>query len=214
MIRVDKETLEPSSFEWGRVLTETTVLDRIEERLELSVNGHIFPIRISESESFLRGSRRSCSCFVQPSVSADSESDQTVRSDKQDIHVKMLQGLRHIVRSGLERSPFAPFSCSPVFDTKLDWVSVPIVGGIELKYGHVAEGSTTEVSLSNGGKRKVRLLSHIVQNVLSPQVKLQAKKYSRKGKGRPCKSVVPSSTRADISLSDSDLRSCKEAIFK
>ncbi|KAK8593585.1 hypothetical protein V6N13_042846 [Hibiscus sabdariffa] len=115
---------------------------------------------------------------------------------------------------GLERSPFAPFSCSPVLDTKLDCVSVPIVGGIELKYGHVAEGSTTEVSLSNGGKRKVRLLSHIVQNVLSPQVKLQAEKYSRKGKGRPCKSVVPSSTRADISLSDSDLRSRKEAIFK
>ncbi|KAK8593584.1 hypothetical protein V6N12_045661 [Hibiscus sabdariffa] len=72
MIRVDKETLEPSSFERGRVLTETTVLDQIEERLELSVNGHIFQICISESESFLRGSRRSCSCFAQPSVSADS----------------------------------------------------------------------------------------------------------------------------------------------
>ncbi|KAK8593572.1 hypothetical protein V6N12_045649 [Hibiscus sabdariffa] len=62
-------------------------------------------------------------------------------------------------KEGLERSPFAPVSCSPVLDTKLDWVSVPIVGGVELKYGHVPEGSKTEVLLSNGGKRKVRLLS-------------------------------------------------------
>ncbi|KAK8715525.1 hypothetical protein V6N13_042859 [Hibiscus sabdariffa] len=69
-------------------------------------------------------------------------------------------------KEGLERSPFAPVSCSPVLDTKLDWV------------------------------------------------KLQAEKHSRKGEGRPCKVVLPSSTSAYISLSDSCLRSRKEAILK
>ncbi|KAK8715507.1 hypothetical protein V6N13_042841 [Hibiscus sabdariffa] len=101
-----------------------------------------------------------------------------------------------------------------LLDTNLDWVSGPIVGAVELKYGHVAEGSTREVLLSNGSKRKVRLLSHIVQSVLSPQVKLQAEKHSHKGRGRPCKAVVPSSTSVDISLSNSDLRIRKEAILE
>ncbi|KAK8641032.1 hypothetical protein V6N13_008783 [Hibiscus sabdariffa] len=37
VILVAEETLEPSSFERGRVLIETRVLDRIEEWLELVV---------------------------------------------------------------------------------------------------------------------------------------------------------------------------------
>ncbi|KAK8593588.1 hypothetical protein V6N12_045665 [Hibiscus sabdariffa] len=119
-----------------------------------------------------------------------------------------------LITPSFERSPFAHVSCSPVLDTNLDWVSGPIVGAVELKYGHVAEGSTREVLLSNGSKRKVRLLSHIVQSVLSPQVKLQAEKHSHKGRGRPCKAVVPSSTSVDISLSNSDLRIRKEAILE
>ncbi|KAK8571610.1 hypothetical protein V6N13_047275 [Hibiscus sabdariffa] len=72
VILVSEETLEPSSFERGRVLIETGVLDQIEERLELVVEGHKFPIRLSEANTFLRGPRCSCSRDAQDS-STDSE---------------------------------------------------------------------------------------------------------------------------------------------
>ncbi|KAK8652757.1 hypothetical protein V6N13_126782 [Hibiscus sabdariffa] len=57
LIVLEEATVEPSSFERGRMLVETSVLDRIEERLELSVDGHIFPIRITESDTLLQGPR-------------------------------------------------------------------------------------------------------------------------------------------------------------
>ncbi|KAK8575647.1 hypothetical protein V6N12_063315 [Hibiscus sabdariffa] len=72
VILMAKETLEPSSFERGRVLIETGVLDRIEERLELVVEGRKFSIRLSETDTFLRGPRCSCSRDTQDS-STDSE---------------------------------------------------------------------------------------------------------------------------------------------
>ncbi|KAK8480075.1 hypothetical protein V6N12_058158 [Hibiscus sabdariffa] len=40
---VEEVMLEPSSFERGWVLIETSVIDRIEEHLELSMNGHSNP---------------------------------------------------------------------------------------------------------------------------------------------------------------------------
>ncbi|KAK8998548.1 hypothetical protein V6N11_083935 [Hibiscus sabdariffa] len=57
---VAEETLEPSSFKRGRMLTEMRVLERIEERLELVVEGRSFPIRLSEADTFLCGPRYSC----------------------------------------------------------------------------------------------------------------------------------------------------------
>ncbi|KAK8593570.1 hypothetical protein V6N12_045647 [Hibiscus sabdariffa] len=104
-------------------------------------------------------------------------------SDKQDIHVKHVVQANGVGDGGLPHSGSTEVAHiedvagieayrevgstlilkgdanKEVLDTKLDWVSVPIVGGVELKYGHVPEGSKTEVLLSNGGKRKVRLLS-------------------------------------------------------
>ncbi|KAK8589475.1 hypothetical protein V6N12_023870 [Hibiscus sabdariffa] len=55
VILLEEAITEPSSFERGRVLIETTVIDRIEKRLELSVGGHVFPIRLSESDMLLHG---------------------------------------------------------------------------------------------------------------------------------------------------------------
>ncbi|KAK8689598.1 hypothetical protein V6N13_088312 [Hibiscus sabdariffa] len=55
VILLEEAIAEPSSFERGRVLIETTVIDRIEKRLELSVGGHVFPIRLSESDMLLHG---------------------------------------------------------------------------------------------------------------------------------------------------------------
>ncbi|KAK8653098.1 hypothetical protein V6N13_127113 [Hibiscus sabdariffa] len=57
VIVLEETTVESSSFERGRVLVETSVLDRIEECLELSVDGHVFPIRLTESDTLLRGPR-------------------------------------------------------------------------------------------------------------------------------------------------------------
>ncbi|KAK8656925.1 hypothetical protein V6N13_098859 [Hibiscus sabdariffa] len=54
---LEEATAEPSSFERGWVLIETTVIDRIEECLELSMGGHVFRIHLSESETLLRGPR-------------------------------------------------------------------------------------------------------------------------------------------------------------
>ncbi|KAL4352001.1 hypothetical protein GQ457_06G014710 [Hibiscus cannabinus] len=57
VILLEEATAEPSSFERGRVLVESSVLERIEEHLELFVEGQVFPIRLTESDTLLRGPR-------------------------------------------------------------------------------------------------------------------------------------------------------------
>ncbi|KAL4312830.1 hypothetical protein GQ457_01G024520 [Hibiscus cannabinus] len=59
VICVDEETLEPASFERGRVLIESPTLDRIEKLLDLKVLEKTFPVRVSEVELFLQGP---CTC--------------------------------------------------------------------------------------------------------------------------------------------------------
>ncbi|KAK8704594.1 hypothetical protein V6N13_048214 [Hibiscus sabdariffa] len=47
----DDITLEPHSFEWGRILIEMSHLERIEESVEVTINGLSFRVHVSEVES-------------------------------------------------------------------------------------------------------------------------------------------------------------------
>ncbi|KAK9012101.1 hypothetical protein V6N11_040170 [Hibiscus sabdariffa] len=75
VIQVAEATVELSSFERGRVLIETTSLDRIEECVELRVKDKIFPIRIAKAETFLRGPRCSYVCTSHRSNLESSDSE-------------------------------------------------------------------------------------------------------------------------------------------
>ncbi|KAL4297450.1 hypothetical protein GQ457_12G002520 [Hibiscus cannabinus] len=57
VIKVAKETIEPSSFEKGRVLIETKFLEWIEECVQLCLESRVFPGRITEADTLLRGPR-------------------------------------------------------------------------------------------------------------------------------------------------------------
>ncbi|KAK8638944.1 hypothetical protein V6N13_137352 [Hibiscus sabdariffa] len=71
--------------------------------------------------------------------------------------------------------------------------------------GSTAEGSNTEMLVTNGHKRKVRLLTDIISSLQLPEEKRKANKTDkRRERGRPRKSVTTFEI-ADISLSDSDL---------
>ncbi|KAK9019942.1 hypothetical protein V6N11_054447 [Hibiscus sabdariffa] len=54
-ICVEDETLEPSSSGRGRVLIESTSLDRIEDRIEWMVMDSSLLVRVLEAEIFLQG---------------------------------------------------------------------------------------------------------------------------------------------------------------
>ncbi|KAK9044650.1 hypothetical protein V6N11_058545 [Hibiscus sabdariffa] len=175
------------------------------------VEGHSYPIRISEVETFLRGPRCSCPCVTQSSTYTNFE--QAVDSIEQDIPGEqavqadgvvtdaVLKGVEEKVSwrgnglweglpvasssilPGCEVSPVVRVPCLPSLDPRSDWVSMLIVDGFELKEGPHAEGSTTNILLPNGCKKKVRMLTNVIQSVLPPQEKLRAEKQSRKGRG-------------------------------
>ncbi|KAK8631546.1 hypothetical protein V6N13_028329 [Hibiscus sabdariffa] len=49
-LKIDKDTAEPQSFENGYVFIEMTQIERINETIDLVVNGEIIPIRVWEVE--------------------------------------------------------------------------------------------------------------------------------------------------------------------
>ncbi|KAK8613483.1 hypothetical protein V6N13_101245 [Hibiscus sabdariffa] len=187
-------TLEPSSFERGRVLIETTVIDRIEERLEFSVGGRVFSVCISESDTLLHGPRV---CRMRDNSSNSGESvsiGDEERIDREDVRGQdgATDALVPAVRDHEQ-----------LVDEAVNCV------------GPVVEGSNTEVLVSNGHKRKVRLLTDIISSLQTPEEKRKAAKaVQRRGHGRPCKSAISTSEIADISLNDSDLLYRKKAILK
>ncbi|KAK9012100.1 hypothetical protein V6N11_040169 [Hibiscus sabdariffa] len=90
-----------------------------------------------------------------------------------------------------EGSPIVSLPPMSVLHTCMDLVNAPImeevvVEGLDLKsVGPVFEGSTTEIVNIHGSRRKVRLLSDVIQSVLSPEEReLPAKYSSKKGRGR------------------------------
>ncbi|KAK8547977.1 hypothetical protein V6N13_055182 [Hibiscus sabdariffa] len=81
--------------------------------------------------------------------------------------------------------------------------------------GPVAKGSNTKLLVSNGHKRKVRLLTDIICSLQKLEEKRKmTTAVQRRGLGRPRKSAISTSEIADISLSDSDLLHRQEAILK
>ncbi|KAK8593614.1 hypothetical protein V6N12_045691 [Hibiscus sabdariffa] len=213
IILVAEETLKPSSFERGQVLIETGVLDQIEERLELVVEGRKFPIRISKADTFLRGPRCSCSRDSQssstyseqvedptqdvPAEQEDQEDDvrqfdrdkgvaEVVGADSKSVDDASVEGIGTMVAwrenelweglKGVSCSSVSGCAVAPVEPVPLllnagsssNWVSVSITDGIELQNGPAAEGSTTKILFRNGSKKKVRLLTDVIQSVLSP----------------------------------------------
>ncbi|KAK8690717.1 hypothetical protein V6N13_074245 [Hibiscus sabdariffa] len=73
VICVEEETLDPTSFERGRILIESPSLTRVEFKVDLKVLDAVFPVRVSEAELCLRGPR--VSRVVQGNRSDGSNSD-------------------------------------------------------------------------------------------------------------------------------------------
>ncbi|KAK8572619.1 hypothetical protein V6N12_028669 [Hibiscus sabdariffa] len=54
LVYIDKDTSAPTSFEQGCILIETDVMNRIEDVVELVVNGRLYPLRVHEIDSLFR----------------------------------------------------------------------------------------------------------------------------------------------------------------
>ncbi|KAK9045603.1 hypothetical protein V6N11_051512 [Hibiscus sabdariffa] len=220
VIRVAEETMVPSSFEKGRVLIETSTLDRIDYRLELCVNDKVFPVRITEADTFLRGSRLGCDCPVSDSESQSTNEEERNLPDAKDHMVDEVQDHVEVAvaKDGAECVVLTAHPpLQPVLDTDLDLVSVPIEEGvIEGLASNVSwpavEGSKAEVIHFKGSRRKVRMLADVIQSVSSPAEREERKKGS-KGRGRQ-RPVFGSSEVAGISLSYSDFRNRQEVLLK
>ncbi|KAK8559282.1 hypothetical protein V6N12_042561 [Hibiscus sabdariffa] len=129
MIMLEEATAEPSSFERGWVLIETTVIDRIEECLELSMGGHVFRIHLSESETLLRGPRML-------GVSDDSSSSGESASSDVEVAANVVVS-KVLVSNGYT---LVPALRDP--DQLVDVVVTCV--------GPIVEGSNSEVLVSNG----------------------------------------------------------------
>ncbi|KAK8991898.1 hypothetical protein V6N11_044795 [Hibiscus sabdariffa] len=91
VIRVAEEIMVHSSFEKGRMLIETSTMDRIDDRLELCVNDKVFPVRITEVDTFLRGSRLGCDCPVSDCESQSTNEEERNLPDVDDHMVDEVQ---------------------------------------------------------------------------------------------------------------------------
>ncbi|KAK8574351.1 hypothetical protein V6N13_016151 [Hibiscus sabdariffa] len=87
----------PSSFEKGRVLIETSTMDQIDDHMELCVNDKVFPVRIMEADTFLRGSRLGCDCHVSDCESQNTNEDEHNIPVAEDHMVNKVQD--HVVVS-------------------------------------------------------------------------------------------------------------------
>ncbi|KAK8635500.1 hypothetical protein V6N13_004234 [Hibiscus sabdariffa] len=54
LVYIDKDTSATTSFEQGCILIETDVMNRIEDVVELVVNGRLYPLRVHEIDSLFR----------------------------------------------------------------------------------------------------------------------------------------------------------------
>ncbi|KAL4332436.1 hypothetical protein GQ457_07G009330 [Hibiscus cannabinus] len=197
LIPVAEETLEPSSFEKGLVLIEMKVLDRIEEQLELVVDSQRVEMGGVDSKS--------------------GEGDAVERPSAIFAwrEKKLWEGHKDVSRSssaGCYGVATAPAPALVHGDSTVIWVTVPITDGVEVQSGPAVSGSTTKILFCNGNKKKVCILIDVIRSTLSLQEKLLTDKQVRKGKGRPRKTVVPSSSIADILLSDADFQ-CQQSVI-
>ncbi|KAK8596139.1 hypothetical protein V6N12_064638 [Hibiscus sabdariffa] len=183
---------------WSRENFERLV--SIEERLKLFVGGRVYLVRISESDTLLHGPRVSAkedsSSSLGESVCVSEE-----QSDREDVRgtVNIYGSYADGMKVSSDEEAAADFAArAGRSGGSLVDVAVNCVGP-------VAEGSNAEMLVTNGHKRKVRLLTDIISSLHSLEEKRKADKADkRRGCGRPRK-LVANSEIADISLNDLDL---------
>ncbi|KAK8991964.1 hypothetical protein V6N11_044857 [Hibiscus sabdariffa] len=110
-----RETLEPSSFYRGRVLIETGVLDRIEERLQLVVEG----------------------------LEVAVEGNATMVAWRENELWEDPKGASYSSVSGRAGATIEPSPMLLNEDSIVSWFSIPITDEVELQTGPVTEDSTT-----------------------------------------------------------------------
>ncbi|KAK8558180.1 hypothetical protein V6N13_073853 [Hibiscus sabdariffa] len=214
MICVEEETLEPTSFERGRVLIESPSLTRLEFKVDLKVLDVVFSVRVSEAKLFLRGPR--VSRVVQENRSDKSNSDSedmmansatsdvgngSGRDRKEGECQRESGGAIHGADSG--ETGQVLWRGNQLWDnvgegvesdaqvTKRDAVSaLPGSDGLNLELGGPVvpyKGTAADVIMYRGSHRKVRLLNGVIRSVQSPTEVLANAKRKGKGRGRPQK---------------------------
>ncbi|KAL4376983.1 hypothetical protein GQ457_02G029440 [Hibiscus cannabinus] len=242
VILLEDATAEPSSFERGRVLVESSVLERIEERLELVVEGQVFPIRLTESDTLLRGPR------VYGSSESQSSSEDVASRDDEDLCPNELEEGQVIATGGpvvgIEEMATDEAKVTAVVSKDLLIVpsDEPEVEGVRWRgndlWNGQEEASNAMVQTEDaeqlvdvavicdgpgfqGSNAKVKLVNNnsrkvrLLSDVISSlQTPEEKRKEIKKGRGRPRKVSVSNTPIADISLSDSDLAHRQEVLLK
>ncbi|KAK9000917.1 hypothetical protein V6N11_081398 [Hibiscus sabdariffa] len=186
----------PSSFDKGRVLIETSTLDRFDDHLVLCVNDK--SQSTNEEERNLPNAKDHMVDEVQDHVEI------AVANDGAECG--------SLIREEEEVVPVAHPPLQPVLDTDLDLVSVPIEEGVieGLAFnviGPAVEGSQAKVIYFKGSRRKVRMLADVIQSVSSSAEREERKKGS-KGRGRQRPSRVDGSFAPIVDLPCLDACSC------
>ncbi|KAL4326071.1 hypothetical protein GQ457_11G031760 [Hibiscus cannabinus] len=217
VILLEEATAEPSSFERGRVLVESSVLERIEERLELVVEGQsssedvasrddedLCPNELEEGQVIATGGPvvgiEEMATDEAKATAVVSKDLLIVPSDEPEVEGVRWRG--NDLWNGQEEASNAMVQTED---------AEQLVDVVVICAGPGFEGSNAEVKLVNNNSRKVRLLSDVISSLQTPEEK---RKEIKKGRGRPRKVSVSNAPIADISLSDSDLAHRQEVLLK
>ncbi|KAK8608924.1 hypothetical protein V6N13_025234 [Hibiscus sabdariffa] len=202
VICVKEETLEPTSFERGRVLIESSSLDRIEYKIDLKVLNDLFPLRVSEAELFLRGPHVGCAVREDQIDGSSSEKGESlVNSEVSDVGINPERG----VEEG--ECPAVPVNLVASQAT-----------GVGEKEQVVQECfGSTELPYLDG------LNGHMDLGTVGPVMPPKGSTTESRGHGRPHKggeaqvgrvSSASFSDIADISIMDSDVNYRQSAILQ
>ncbi|KAK8684061.1 hypothetical protein V6N13_040098 [Hibiscus sabdariffa] len=227
VICVEEETLDPTSFERGRVLIESPSLTRVEFNVDLKVLDVVFPVRVSAAELFLRGPRVSRVVQGNQSDGSNSDSEDMISNSAasdvgngsgRDRTVGECQGESGGAIHGAAAGETGQvlWRENQLWDTvgegvesdaqvtKKEVVSaLPGSDGLNLELGGPVvpyKGTATDVMMYRGSHRKVRLLNDVIRSVQSPSEVLANANRKGKGRGRPRKEGVRFSGKQRLRL--------------
>ncbi|KAL4324822.1 hypothetical protein GQ457_11G028210 [Hibiscus cannabinus] len=92
LVYIDKDTYARISFEQGCILIEMYVMNRIEDVVELVVNGRLYPVRVQEMESLFR-------------TDVDSDEDESGSEESTEKEEAQHDVLDHVSEIGIEKTP-------------------------------------------------------------------------------------------------------------
>ncbi|KAK8973273.1 hypothetical protein V6N11_034371 [Hibiscus sabdariffa] len=197
VICVKEETLEPTSFERGRVLIESSSLDRIEYKIDLKVLNDLFPLRVSEAELFLRGPHVGCAVREDQIDGSSSEKGESlVNSEVSDVGINPERGVEEGECPAVPVNLVASQATGVGEKEQVMWQELPYLDGLN---GHMDLGTVGPVMPPKGSTTESR------------------------GHGRPHKggeaqvgrvSSASFSDIADISIMDSDVNYRQSAILQ